>query len=125
VLVSPVGEVLGEDVVAGALFVEVDTVGEPLVGREAISTPLAGKPVKVEVPPGRYWPAGAEMRTVAAEEGAAAGVELAGAEAAFAYLSAAALTSGALAIGAATGAAGGAAAAVVAGGDDAIPPGGF
>jgi hypothetical protein len=44
---------------------------EPLVGREAISTPLAGKLVNVDVPPGRYWPAGEVMRTVAAADGAA------------------------------------------------------
>jgi hypothetical protein len=59
--VSPVGEVLGVDVAAGAVVVEVEAGDEPLVGREAISTPLAGKPVKVDVPPGRYWPAGDVM----------------------------------------------------------------
>jgi hypothetical protein len=47
-------------------------VAEPLVGRDAISTPLAGNPVNVDVPPGRYCPAGAAMRTVAADGGVAA-----------------------------------------------------
>jgi hypothetical protein len=35
-----------------------------VLGREATSIALVGEPVYVEVPPGRYWPAGAVICTV-------------------------------------------------------------
>jgi hypothetical protein len=63
------GEPLG--IAEAPVAAGVAGAADPAAGREAISTPLAGKPVKVEVPPGRYWPAGAAMRTVAAVEGVA------------------------------------------------------
>lgn len=44
---------------------------EELVGRDATSTDSASRPVNDEVPPGRYWPAGAASRTVAAALGVA------------------------------------------------------
>jgi hypothetical protein len=72
----PDGELGIVEVPVGAGAAWAAAGGEPLFGREAISTPLAGKPVNVDVPPGRYWPAGEVMRTVAAADGDA-GAELA------------------------------------------------
>jgi len=46
--------------------------GVVLPGRDAISIPIAASPVYVDVPPGRYWPAGAAILTVATELGAGA-----------------------------------------------------
>ena len=43
-----------------------DGVGVTVVGRDATSIGAAGAPGYVDVPPGRYWPAGASMRTVEA-----------------------------------------------------------
>ena len=40
--------------------------GVTVVGREAICVGTEDKPVKEDVPPGRYWPGDEAMRTVAA-----------------------------------------------------------
>lgn len=48
----------------GALGKGAAGVGVTLAGRDATSSEVVGIPVKVEVPPGRYWPAGAAIRTV-------------------------------------------------------------
>jgi hypothetical protein len=61
---------------AGADVVGAGDVEAAPAGRDAISTPLAGNPVNVDVPPGRYWPAGDAIRTVAVV-GVAVGAEFA------------------------------------------------
>ncbi len=40
--------------------------GIPSVGREAICVGAVDRPMNEDVPPGRYWPGGVSMRTVAA-----------------------------------------------------------